>query len=367
MASLFMQQKVPFKRRISVFIPQIKKIGLGLLIGVLLLVGMMMYRGLVNLQLSPAWIWHVLWSESAYLKQSAGRTNFLLLGIGGQNHEGGTLTDTIQVVSIDFHEKRTVLVAVPRDLWVPTLKDRINTAYEVGETIQPGSGLVMAKAAVEEVVGLPIHYAVLLDFSGFQQIVDALGGIDVAIGESFTDSEYPIAGRENDECDGDLTFACRYETVAFTKGLERMDGARALIYARSRHAEGDVGTDFSRGRRQQAVIMAIRDRLTRRETLVNLPLLRELFSLARNSIQTDLEVGESLLAARLITGATQNMTSVGLTEDRGEDSPGLLINPPLWQYEGKWVLVPKSGDFDQIHDYVACRVADETDCEHFFE
>lgn len=362
-----MQQKALLKRRLSIHVPKIKKIIFGFLIGLILLLGIFVYRGLSDLHLSPSWIWHIFWSESQYLKQSEGRSNFLLLGIGGQNHDGGALTDTIQVVSVDFQNKRTVMIAIPRDLWVPTLKDRINTAYEVGEGKQSGSGLVMAKAAVEEVIGLPIHYAVLIDFSGFQKIVDALGGIDVVVGESFTDSEYPISGRENDLCDGDPTFACRYETVSFTKGIEHMDGARALIFARSRHAEGDVGTDFSRGRRQQAVIMAIRDRMMRTETILNLPLLQRLYVLATSTVETDLEVGESLLAARLISGSVKNMTSVGITEDQGEDTPGLLIHPPEWEYGGKWVLVPKNEDFTHVHDYVSCRITNSSDCERFFE
>ena len=107
-----------------------------------------------------------------------------------------------------------------------------------------------------DVLGIPIHYNVTINFEVFKQIVDTLGGIDVEIENTFTDSEYPIEGKEDDP-----VIANRYETVTFTKGLEKMNGERALKYVRSRHGDGAEGTDFARSKRQQKVILAIKDKL----------------------------------------------------------------------------------------------------------
>jgi len=190
----------------------------------------------------------VLWTErflrEAVLESSGGRTNILILGVGGGGHEGSDLTDTIIVLSLDTGKKTVALISVPRDTWSDTLKDKVNSAYHYGNekslsSGRQGGGLLLSKVTMEDVIGMPIQYAVVVDFSGFTKVIDAVGGIDVNVPEAFTDSRYPKPGMEQATCPGDPTNACVYETVHFDAGVQHMDGARALIYARSRHAEGD--------------------------------------------------------------------------------------------------------------------------------
>src|SRR5690606_10518850 len=98
------------------------------------------------------------------------------------------------------------------------------------------------KTQVEKIAGVPVHYAVVVDFNAFENVIDLIGGIEVNVLTPFVDSKYPIPGKENDLCGGDPEFTCRYETLVFEKGLTFMDGETALKFARSRNAEGDEGT-----------------------------------------------------------------------------------------------------------------------------
>src|SRR5919202_2321408 len=178
------------------------------------------------------------------------RINVLLLGLGGTGHSGAFLTDTLQVMSFDPRSGTVTLISVPRDLYVqiPPFKGRggywgkINEAYMVGAgapnrdaTDAPyavhAAGGRLVSQVVAQVLGLPIDYWVSLDFVGFRQFVDALGGVDVDVERSFTDKHYPA----NDNADIDA----RSITIHFDGGCQHMDGARALIYARSRYSPQD--------------------------------------------------------------------------------------------------------------------------------
>lgn len=356
------------KRRWLPYIKFVSRIGIGI-VAVFLLVGII-WIGRIALKhrLTPLFFWRIATGSTQTIKQADGRINLVLLGVGGQGHEGGELTDTIMVVSVGLETRDVVLISVPRDIWVPSLKDKINAAYELGETKTPGGGFVLAKATVEEVVGLPIHDALLIDFTGFKKIVDTMGGIDVNVRETFTDPNYPILGKENATCDGDTTYACRYETIVFTKGKEHMDGERALKYARSRHAEGDAGTDFSRGSRQQAVMVALKNKLLSPKIWGNFTTLRQLLITTRQAVRTDMPLDQLLLLGRILPKVTKTIRSIALVQDEPEKGiAGLLINPPQSQYDGKWVLVPKQGDFGQIGKYITCVVNDARACEKFVE
>ena len=325
--------------------------------------------GLIELQqrfsLTPALIWATLTNDTSVLKQTQGRTNVVLFGISGGTHEGSNLTDTILVLSLRLDNQDSVMISVPRDIWIPSFKDKINAAYKFGEEKNPGSGgLTLAKAVVEEVVGAPIHYALLIDFSGFRELVDALGGIEVNVAETFTDNKYPIAGKETDLCDGDPEYNCRYETITFTKGTEQMDGERALKYVRSRHAEGESGTDFSRGKRQQVVLVAVKNQILSRQLLTDRSKISTLIPLVNKTIITDMLLAEEAIFGRTLLNNTQSIRQTALTQDEPEKGkPGLLINPPQWQYSGLWVLVPKAENCSQIHAYIKCVLENNGKCE----
>lgn len=220
---------------------------------------------------------------------------YLLLGYGGGSHDGGRLTDTIMAVFVDHKRERVTLVSLPRDLWVqlPVTESgtqgwKLNAAYAIGaddrrythkpvEYTGPAGGGQLAKFAVEQVLGIPMQHFVAIDFAGFERSIDILGGIDVTVGQAFTDPWYPITGEETNPCgkseeeiavitataSGELAqqqFPCRYETLQFERGVQHLDGATALKYVRSRHSD-IAGNDFGRSRRQREVILAVRDKV----------------------------------------------------------------------------------------------------------
>ncbi|KKR74707.1 MAG: Cell envelope-related transcriptional attenuator, partial [Candidatus Curtissbacteria bacterium GW2011_GWD1_40_8] len=130
------------------------------------------------------------------LKSDNGRTNILLLGIGGQGHEGPDLSDTMILASVDKEGKDVVLVSIPRDLWAPGVSAKINAVYAYGQE-KDESGLSQVKKASVELFGLPIHYAFRIDFDGFIKAIDLVNGLDVEVENTFVDSRYPIAGRQD--------------------------------------------------------------------------------------------------------------------------------------------------------------------------
>lgn len=293
--------------------------------------------------LTPMVVFRLLVNTGVDLKSQDGRTNILLLGIGGGSHAGADLTDTILVVSLDTKRKKMAMISVPRDLWSDTLKDKINSAYHYGEEKKQGGGLTLAKVIVEDVVGLPIHYVFLIDFSGFESVIDIVGGIDISVPQAFTDSEFPIAGKENDLCDGDPKFLCRYESVSFRSGDQHMDGETALTYIRSRHAEGDEGSDFARGRRQQEVLVALQETLRNPTTWVPPSRAMLLFKAFDEASTTDMRIGEFATVGKVIV-------KMGHQETKRISFVDLLVEPPLWLY-GRYTLVPKES-FSAIYEYI---------------
>ncbi|MBI2611796.1 LCP family protein [Candidatus Gottesmanbacteria bacterium] len=313
---------------------------------------------------TPKLILSLFKNDTTALKNFDGRTNVLLLGISGGNHEGSTLSDSMNVISLDNNKKNGVLISLPRDIWSPSLKDKINSAYAYGEIKQEGGGILLSKSIVEEVIGLPIHYALVIDFSGFKQLIDEEGGIEIDVKNEFIDEKYPIEGKENDECGGkDPEFTCRYELVQFKKGLQHMDGDRALKYVRSRNSQGQEGTDIARARRQQQVLLAIKDKLLQFENLLNRDKLKALIEKSQSSIKTDLTLVELIVFGRSFSDLKNGSIKRPILSiaDPIEGKPGFLINPPLYEFDNKWVLIPRNGEteFQEIHQYIQCWIEEE--------
>jgi len=176
------------------------------------------------------------------------RVTILMMGLDFRDWESGDgppRTDTMMLLTIDPVAMTAGMLSIPRDLWVeiPGFEhNRINTAYFLGETNNlPGGGAALAMKTVENVIGVPIQYYAILEFSTFEQLIDEIGGIDVLVKERVKIS--PI-GRMSLWLD-----AKPYH----------LDGPEALAYARARKTEGG---DFDRAERQQQVALAIRDRVT---------------------------------------------------------------------------------------------------------
>lgn len=329
------------------------------------------------------------------LKSNNDRVNVLLLGIAGGTHDGASLTDTIMVVSYNLKTNQVFLISLPRDLWLPELRSKANAVYEIGLSSKNGLGL--AKTVMGNVLGIPIQYAMRVDFRGFEQVVDAIGGIDVDVANSFDDYLYPIQGKEDDSCDytekeidvtaeqakqlnidqgkmkvfiapdgkiatdaaqedkGIKYFSCRYEHISFQKGVTHMDGTMALKYARSRHGTGSEGSDFARSARQEKAIQAIRKKILSPQTLFNPGKISDLLKALGQSIDTDISPKEAIEFYNLSKKMDQ---SVSLTID---DSPknnlpnnrtSLLIHPLAQDYGGAYVLISGDDDFSIVQGYV---------------
>lgn len=293
-----------------------------------------------------------------HVKATTGRTNVLLLGIAGGMHEGGLLSDTIIVASIDREAPDVVFFSLPRDVWVADLNSgaKINAAYAYGELKRKGGGLTLAKSTVSEVLGIPIHYAVRVDFAGFERAIDELRGIVVTVEQTFDDYRYPIAGKENDLCDGDETYSCRYEHIHFDAGTYTMNGKEALRFVRSRMASGTEGSDFARSKRQQKVIAAFKERVLSAETLLNPSRILNVLGAFGDSVDTDIrteEIDDLAKVAREVGKAPIRSFVLG---SNGQES--LLVNPPIDTYGGAWVLVPMDPGWDVIHTWVREILAD---------
>ena len=296
--------------------------------------------------------------KGSLLKKTDGRTNILLLGISGGKHEGAELTDSIIFLSIHPENKDNVMISIPRDIWLPSLKTKINSTYYYGESKRTGGGMTLTKSAVSEVFGQPVHYAVLIDFATFRDVIDSLGGIDVYVESAFEDKKFPIPGKENDFCGGDSEYKCRYESISFGQGWQHLDGDKALKFVRSRNAENGEGNDFSRGRRQQLVLKAVAQKIRKSLSFNNLNRAKELSQDLTEAIDTDLNISEMLFLGKyLMEEGADEFRQIRLdTGDDQKNIKGILENPPTWQYDGQWVLVPKDTDYDKFEEYLDCHL-----------
>ena len=294
----------------------------------------------------------ILKDPAGALKSNDGRTNILILGRGGATHEAPDLTDTMIVLSINLKDKQITSISIPRDIWINSMKAKINSAYYYGEKKQPGGGLILARDAVFQVTDLPIHYAVLVDFEGFEKAIDLVGGIEVEVKRSFTDEKYPIENNEEKVMSNEKPKEPVYETVKFDAGWQHMDGDTALRFARSRYsADPEEGSDFARSKRQQQVLTALASKIKQKETALNADRVKQLRRIFDDFTETDLGDEEMLALGRIGIGINlQEIEQISLDEGTKEE-PGLLTNPPVAKY-GQWVLEPRGGDWEQVHKYI---------------
>ncbi|TXH62556.1 MAG: LytR family transcriptional regulator [Thiothrix sp.] len=279
-------------------------------------------------------------SPSELVSQSYNRTNIALLGIGGAGHEGGELTDSIMIASLNHKTHLVTLLSIPRDIWLTSSKSKINSIYYYAEKRSPGSGLVSIQESLNSVTGIPIHYSVLIDFSGFIKAIDAIGGITINVENSFDDYKYPIPGKENAEPE-----SARYEHLHFDAGIQKMDGVTALKFVRSRHAIGDEGTDFARSARQQKVIYGFITSFLSPDSIFNVERVSALKNSISQSVQTN--IPDAHVTALIKLGLSIDFEKISTFSIESQ-----LYNPKnLAPYAGAWVLMPKNS-WEDIHSYV---------------
>jgi anionic cell wall polymer biosynthesis LytR-Cps2A-Psr (LCP) family protein len=291
-----------------------------------------------------------IFAPQSQIKSQSNHTNLLILGKAGAGHDSPDLTDSIIFTSVSGKPPAVNFISIPRDIWIPEIRAKINSAYYWGKQKEPGGGLKLAKSLVEEITGQPVHYGLVVDFSSFTEIIDIVDGIEVDVERGFVDEKYPIPGMENDLCEGDKEFRCRYETLHFAQGKQIMDGAEALKFVRSRQAEGEEGTDLARATRQQKVLAAVREKLLKPETFLSPVRLWKIWHVVKKSVEYDVDPSAAVVLARKIFDAREKLTSTILSED-------LLINPPVTErYDFQYVFIPKDGSWTGVHGFVSCQL-----------
>lgn len=321
-------------------------------------------------------------AKDALKGEAEGKINVLLLGMRGKDVPGGgLLADTIMVLS--FHPKdskkegdtaRASLVSIPRDLYVKVPgrdeQRKINAVYALGEERGQGGGIEDMRTIVGEVAGVNIPYAVVINFQGFIDLVNSLGGVTVTLNEPFSEG---IQFREPHVCDAHIytvpTRPPQYEHKYYTRsegtryiaksyllcynkdqecggvfelpaGSNTLDGGKALCYARARYQSND----FRRAERQQQVIQAIKDKALSVGTLADFGKINALM----DSLGDNLRVNTEAWEAKRFLELYQTNPEVTLTQRVLEDSEeGLLTAPPATPESG-YILLPRSGNYDQI-------------------
>jgi LCP family protein required for cell wall assembly len=285
--------------------------------------------------------------------QQLQRINLVLYGYGGVQHSGAYLTDSIMVVSIQpiaNHPPQIAEISIPRDWYVPiplkngrTTDERINFAYAagmMGEGPQPPSavdaGAAVADPVLTHLLGIGITYFVGVDFSAFEQAVNAVGGINIDVPTGFTDYQYPAG-----ECD---LGNCGYKTVRFRAGMQHMNGATALIYSRSRHGNNGQGSDFARSRRQQQIIVALKAQI---ESVGGIGKLPDVINALGNNVLTNLTISD----AESLYGLVQTVNPATI-EHISIDDTNFLYDCGYPARCGAYYLYARDQSFTSISHYV---------------
>lgn len=358
------------------------------LVIVSLLVGLTVLWSLLT---STSSVFQFVFSNEGF-KSTDNRVNILFLGLAGGTHAGAELTDSIIVASYNLKTHQVLLISIPRDLWLSAINAKVNALYEIGFKSQNGgNGLKFAEDKIDDILGIPIHYGIRLDFNGFSKAIDSVGGVDIDVPKAFDDYNYPIEGKEEDPCglvekEVDLSqdqiqalnasglnlkpgknevlvdplypekiatssadFACRFEHVNFEKGIIHMDGITSLKFVRSRQGTNGEGSDFARSRRQQLVIQAFRNKALSIQTLTNPQKISELLKTFGQSIETDIPLERSLDFYKLIKNV-DGVRSLVLG-DLG-NGRSILVNPPPAEYGGAYVLIPPDNNFSSLKEFL---------------
>ncbi len=258
--------------------------------------------------------------------------HLLLLGIGGEGHDGAQLTDTILYANIDTKEHTIGLVSIPRDLAYPLGNgqfEKINAVNAYAEQAHPGEGARYTSEAFAKLLDVRIDHVVKIDFKGFVSFIDAIGGVDIQVEQTFTDWQYP-------------TWDDKWMTVSFQKGKQPMDGQTALVFARSRHGNNGEGSDFARSKRQQLVILAAQEKLFSVGTLTDAKKLAALYSAVATHVQSDLNPWDAVKLAGLIPHFSRDKVQTRVLTDAPD---GVLTSATVG---GAFMLFPRKPDWSDI-------------------
>ncbi len=291
-------------------------------------------------------------------EDSEGHTNILILGVGDREHSAADLTDTMMIASIDPKTSSVMLLSIPRDLWYAGVGDipdgRINALYynflkQNERASRSGSGASVAamKSLANEIgnrIGIEIHGAMKMDFTGFENVIDSIGGIDITVQEQIIDYSYPME-------EGVVG------TLQIDAGPQHFDGERALQYARTRHSS----TDFDRSKRQQEILSAVEEKVKKQNVFDDLAMIRELQVTLREHFVTTFTPRQLLGLAGILSGVHHDdivkmYLNFSVGGDNSESSAGGFVIPAPADVAGSGaILIPWSLSFD-VSDWSQIRL-----------
>jgi len=269
-------------------------------------------------------------SNTSTTGSDAGETmNIAVLGVGGADHAGGSLTDTIMLASINLRDGRAVLFSIPRDLYWQRADgsgQRLNAA--LASLNSQAADAAQIKAVFKDGFSVHVDHFVRMDFQAFVQVIDAVGGVEVEFTEPLHDAH----------------FEAEYRILDYQPGVHLLDGRAALYVSRSRMTS-DRG-DIDRAARQRAILTAFSKRLSNLEGLATPGVLKQLAEAQRQHVQTDLGILDLIRLYQLGKSMSANdISTIGI-----EDSP-----EPLLDYAtiaGAAVLVPRDNNMAAITQFL---------------
>lgn len=278
-------------------------------------------------------------TQTGYVNGSD-RINFLIMGYGGSGHDGAYLVDSLVIISLLPQSHHTTLISIPRDLWVQNPAGsgnytKLNAVYPVaaGNTnAQPVAGGNAVAQKISTITGLQVNYWMTINFAGFKDFIDAIGGVDVNVPDGFT-ANYPA----ND----DPQVNPNWVKVKFKPGQQHMDGARSIVYARARYVIDNLaeGTDFARSARQQLIMKAALAKLKQWQTW---PSLFNGMDKLKNTLYSNLSLMD--LSQFALKMDLNNAHRVGLS------TSNVLENAT--SSDGQSILQPINGNWNQIPPYI---------------
>jgi LCP family protein required for cell wall assembly len=284
-------------------------------------------------------------TQTSYMNTSD-RVNILIMGFGGSGHDGAYLTDSMMVMSIIPSTHHTTLLSVPRDLWVQYPPNsgnytKLNAIYTIASNgnTDPVKGGAALTQKISLITGMNITYWMTINFAGFRKFIDSIGGVDVNVPDSFN-ACYP----KNDDASVDPSWI----KIQFNKGLQHMNGATAIEYARAREPVEVCGmgtsinqyelTDFGRSRRQQLIMQAALSQLKKWQTWSS---MYGAMDALKGTLYSNISLAD--LASFALKMDLNGAHRLGLTNNN------VLVDSSA---NGQYILAPRNNDWNLITLYV---------------
>jgi LCP family protein required for cell wall assembly len=268
-------------------------------------------------------------------------TNILIVGIGWAGHQAGNLADSIMLASLDEAKNSVTMISIPRDLYVSYGTGngawKINTLYPIG--LSQKEWITPLANKVSEITGQSIQHYIVVDFTAFRYVVNALGWVEVDVANDIYDAEYP-----------DYNYG--YTIFSLKKWLQNLNGETALRYARSRHSTSDM----DRSRRQQQLISAIKSKALSAWVLTSPTKISDIIEATRSNINTDLTVSDIISIGANFANADKSDIHIynlgnNCVSYTNCTIGSYLYNPSMAYFGWAWSLIPEWAKINRLSYY----------------